>query len=375
MAFQAVQATAGVPLIISHMCLSIHRLDFTTRVLDSQRSWGPNLIIVRPSFLQNAPLPKAPRLRCPDDLPASPQAEQMDPLTSTAIAVSAFSFVLDILVCYRQLHKKPWDPELPISDCEALKEEGLQASDTIISPILPPSTDSDENSPLNATSTVTYDTISEKDTTSAEIVDTTPSPPAEWPPADAPKWFWFFGTDHSRYFLSPAERGPIFSKWYHGFRVLLPIFVQRYVLVPRKNPNAPKPHPQAETSGMLCAGLIAMKFALGIPVALLLFVEQKEGEKGFGGFTKVVLLIEAWAILLVILFNNKIYWRSNRRSDTLSNNLLARCRLLLPAVATTAMWWGVWTSKGWDPAIFRIEGLPFAIFVGMSYGITYERLV
>ena len=299
----------------------------------------------------------------------------MDPLTGTVVAVSAFSVVLDILVCYRQLHKKPWDPELPASDCEALKEEGLQPSDTAISPILPPSTDSDEISPLDATSTVTYDTISEKDEPPADVVVPTPSSPAEWPPADAPKWFWFFGTDASRYFLSPAERGPIFTRWYHLFRILSPSFIQSYILVPRKNPNAPKPHPQAELSILLSGGIILMKLLLAVVAYTVLFLETNEDESGFGGLFLVVMLIEAWGAILVILFNSKIYWRSNRRSKTLSSKLLARCRLLLPAVVTTAMWWGVWTSRRWDLAVFRIEGLPFAILVGMSYGITCERLV
>ena len=272
----------------------------------------------------------------------------MDLLTGSAIAVSAFSVVLDILVCYRQLHEKPWHTKLPASDCEALKEEGLQASHTTSSTsslLSPSSTDLGEDSPLNASSIVTYDTISEKDTTQNNTVCSAPSPPAEWPPADAPKWFWFFGTDRSRYFLSPTERGPIFSKWYHGFRVLSPTFVQGYVLVPRENPNAAKLHPQAELSGMLCGGLILMKLGLGIFAALLLFAERKEGEKGRGGFTMVALSIEAWAIILIILFVNKIYWRSIRGNNTLSNKLLARCRLLLPVVATTALWWNIWTAE------------------------------
>ena len=118
-----------------------------------------------------------------------------------------------------------------------------------------------------------------------------------------------------------------------------------------------------------------MKLLLALVAYTVLFLETNKDESGFGGLFLVVMLIEAWGAILVILFNGKIYWRSNRRSKTLSSKLLARCRLLLPAVVTTAMWWGVWTSRRWDLAVFRIEGLPFATLVGMSYGITCERLV
>ncbi|KAL8675662.1 MAG: hypothetical protein Q9224_007427, partial [Gallowayella concinna] len=193
----------------------------------------------------------------------------MDPLTTIAVTVSASAFVLDVLLCYRQFHVAPWKQESPEADPEAAKAEREPSSQTI--DIQPNQNQSlNESSPVNPSNVVTYETSCAEEEKSAqdEIQRlNSPAPDPIWPPPDAPKWFWLFGWERSQRFLSPSERPPIFSKWYHYLKILWPVQIMDEILVLRPNPNQREVHPQATLSGMLCGGTVTMKLALGLVVS------------------------------------------------------------------------------------------------------------
>ncbi|KAL8917391.1 MAG: hypothetical protein Q9172_005876 [Xanthocarpia lactea] len=298
----------------------------------------------------------------------------MEPLSILAVIVLACAFGLDLLLVYRQFHIAPWELEISEADPEAGKEAPTPSS---LTPGVQRLTNQDaalnESSPLRPNAEPTYDTLptEEKAIQDEPLSLTSPPPPSEWPPPDAPRWI--FGFKFSQKFLSPAERPPIFSRWYHGFKLLWPSHIVDEFFTPRPNPNAREPHPQANVSLFLCMGTILAKIMLVLFLSVSLDDNALDEDRRIGTMTAVG-IGEAWLVVFHILLHNSIYWRS-RGFGGVAGKTMGRLRMLLFAMTAVAIWVGVWSANMWDWGLFGAMGLPLAVLVGMSYGLAWERWV
>lgn len=295
----------------------------------------------------------------------------MDPLTAIAVTISAGSFGVDALMLYRQIYYGPWYLDTTDADLEAFKADPVQSTQTLETRDLDRDSTPNEVSPLSSTTAPSYDSISTEKALE-DLPRPTPSTSPEWRPADVPRWF--LGLKRSQYFLSPAERPPIFSKWYHYFNLLWPILIVNEFLTRRSNPSQRDLHPQAEISLILCFGLTSLKLVLGIFLELAL---DPEPPKDISSDTISRLgsrlgMVEAWVGVLHVLCYNGIYWRS-RGFGIVPGKLMGRFRVMLFAAMTVGMWVAVWTAREWEWRNFWMMGLPFAMLVGMSYGVAWER--
>ncbi|KAL8920347.1 MAG: hypothetical protein Q9208_006318 [Pyrenodesmia sp. 3 TL-2023] len=300
----------------------------------------------------------------------------MEPLSILAVIVLACAFCLDLLLLYRQFHIAPWELEISEADPEAGKEAPkvlplakLPRAQRLTNQDSAPN----ESTPLrpNAESTNGALPTEEKTVKDEPLPSTSPPPASEWPPPDAPRWI--FGFKFSQRFLSPAERPPIFSRWYHGFKILWPPLITEELLTPRPHPNAREPHPQFVISLFLGMGTIAIK----ILMVLLLYCfldDNATGEDRRVGKMAVLGICEAWLAVVVILCHNGLYWRS-RGFGGVAGKTMGRLRMLLFAIPVVALWVGAWGANMWDWRLFGTTGLPFAVLVGMSYGLAWERWV
>lgn len=287
----------------------------------------------------------------------------MNTLTVYAISISACAFGLDALLLYRQMHIAPWDLEPTEPDLEALKqayEEPAQVAET--EPLVPKHRSTSPN-PVEPTSYGAIPTEKDQD----DVLPLDQSSSTEWPPPDAPRWL--FGLKRSQYFLSPAERPPIFSRWYHIFKFLWPMLIVQEFLTPRPNPNQRELHPQANISILLFMFTPAIKLALG-----LLLYSDLDSKHPQSGFTRLLTSVEAWGIIIFIVFNNGIYWRS-KSCGRVSGPWMGRLRILVSAAMALGLWVGACISSKWRWNDFKTGGLPLAIVVGMSYGLAWERWV
>ena len=291
--------------------------------------------------------------------------QEMDPITAFAVGTSVCAIGIDALLLHRQRTVGPWYLDAP-------KQEDLESSSADNATIPPPSeypeapqdSTPHESSPLLSTPSPSYSiTPTEKSPT------TTLSPasanPSAWPhpPPDAPRWL--FGLKRSQYFLSPSERPPIFGHWYSYFKLLWPPLIVNQFLTPRLNPNLREPHPQAGKSMSLCFGAIMFKVLL----PLLLYLESCPDPSLF---LKVVGVAEAWMFIVWVMCDGGIYWKS-QNYGRVSGAIMARLRLMLWICVAVGMWVGVWVARAWEWHDFWTLGLPFAIIVGMSYGLAWER--
>ena len=89
-------------------------------------------------------------------------------------------------------------------------------------------------------------------------------------------------------------------------------------------------------------------------------------------FLKVVGVAEAWMFIVWVMCDGGIYWKS-QTYGRVSGAIMARLRLMLWICVTVGMWVGVWVARAWEWHGFWTLGLPFAIIVGMSYGLAWER--
>ncbi|KAL8857729.1 MAG: hypothetical protein Q9178_005764 [Gyalolechia marmorata] len=297
----------------------------------------------------------------------------MEPLSILAVIVLACAFGLDLLLLYRQFHIAPWELEISEADPEAGKEAPTSSSQNPrVQPL--PNQDSapNESSPLRLNAESTYDTLltEEKAVQDELLSSTSPPPPSEWPPPDAPRWI--FGFKFSQKFLSPAERPPIFSRWYHGFKLLWPPLIANEFLTRRPHPNPRELHPQVTISILLCMGTIVVKIMMVLLLSTSLH-DNASGEDTMGTMA-VVVIYEAWLAVFYILFQDGLYWRS-RGFGGVAGKTMGRVRMLLFAMTAVAIWVGVWSANMWDWTLFGTVGLPFAMLVGMSYGLAWERWV
>ncbi|KAL8690762.1 MAG: hypothetical protein Q9218_003866 [Villophora microphyllina] len=265
------------------------------------------------------------------------------------------------------MHIAPWNLETSEPDPEIAKEEPAASIQTPgVHETVPI-----ESSPLRPNTESTYDSISdeEKETSAVTHSPASPPPSTEWPPPDAPRWI--FGFKFSQKFLSPSERPPIFSKWYHVFKLLWPVLIMDQLLTLRPNPNIRDPHPQATLSGILCIGTMVVKLALGLMFALA----PLSGSKKLSSPDMTWLgIAEAWGAILIIFYHDGLYWKS-RGWGALSGRMAARLRLSFFVTMSVGLWVGVWIARAWDWRDFGLFGLPFAVLVGMSYGLALERWV
>ena len=299
----------------------------------------------------------------------------MEPLSILAVIVLACAFGLDLLLVYRQFHIAPWELGISEADPEAGKEAPTPSSQA---PGVQRLTNQDsapnESSPLcpNAESTCDALPTEEKAVQDEPPSSTSPPPPSEWPPPDAPRWI--FGLKFSQQFLSPAERPPIFSKWYHGFKLLWPPHITNEFFTPRPNPNAREPHQQVIYSINLVMGTIGMKILMVLFLYASLDDNVSDEDRLFGKTMVVVGICEAWLGVMVILCHNGLYWRS-RGFGGVGGKTMGRLRMLLFAMMAVAIWVGAWRANMWDWGLFGTTGLPLAVLVGMSYGLAWERWV
>ncbi|KAI4233630.1 MAG: hypothetical protein L6R40_007008 [Gallowayella cf. fulva] len=302
----------------------------------------------------------------------------MDPLAIIAVTISACAFGVDVLLLYRQMHVKPWNTESPEADPEAAKEapEAIDQSRGV-KPILNDDPNPVESSPLNSTTVSAYDTLSLEEKSPPDAPES-PSNSAStpWPPPDAPKWFWYFGWKTSQRFLSPAERPPVFSRWYHGFKILYPPLIIRQLLIPRPNPNMRELHPQEEISIGLFMGTISVKLLLIIMLGLASGVWDKE----YGTSTMYKSLIywlgmfDTWCLILWIFFRRQMYWKT-RAWGNVSGIQIARLRMLFCATVGIGLWTLAWRTTGLEWKQFGNVGMTYGVLVGLSYGIAWERWV
>ncbi|KAL8911769.1 MAG: hypothetical protein Q9171_003102 [Xanthocarpia ochracea] len=298
----------------------------------------------------------------------------MEPLSILAVIVLACAFGLDLLLLYRQFHIAPWELEISEADPEDGKEAPTPSSQN---PGVQQLTNQDsapnESSPLRPNAESTYDALptEEKAVQDEPLSSTSPPPPSEWPPPDAPRWI--FGLKFSQRFLSPAERPPIFSKWYHGFKLLWPTLITNEFLTPRPNPNAHEPHPQITISLFCCMGTIIIKILMILLLSVSLDNNASDEDRPIGKMA-VLGICEAWLAVLVILCHNGLYWRS-RGFGGVAGKTMGRLRMLLFAMTAVAVSLGAWSANMWDWRQFGTVGLPFAVLVGMSYGLAWERWV
>ena len=291
----------------------------------------------------------------------------MDTLTAVAVTTSACAIGLDVLLLYRQMHIAPWDHESPEPDVEAPKEETETSTAVFAAEPLVQAGTTDEIAPLNPAAAVSsYGSLPiEKATANVQTPTSTNS--LEWPPPDAPRWF--LGLKRSQMFLSPAERPPIFSRWYHVFKLLWPMLIVQEFLTPRPHPDQPKWHPQKDTSSWLFV-LSTAKVVL----ALLVSVSITSKDTPPSGVLMVVASIEGWLAIAVFICSPSIYWKS-KGWGKLSGLYMGRLRMALFAAIGIGIWVAVWTKRSWDWKLFSYQGLPMAMLVGMSYGIAWERWV
>ena len=298
----------------------------------------------------------------------------MEPLSILAVIVFACAVGLDLLLLYRQLHIAPWELEISEADPEAGKEAPTPSSQLSGVQRLPNQDSApNESSPLCLNAESTYDAVpmEEKAAQDEPLSSTSPPLPSEWPPPDAPRWI--LGFKFSQHFLSPAERPPIFSKWYHGFKLLWPPLIVDQLFIPRTNPNAPKPHPQHIISILLWMGTTVIKILMVLLLSASLD-DNASDEDRLTGKSAVLGICEAWLAVLVILCHNGLYWRS-RGFGGVGGMTMGRLRMLLFAMTAVAILVGAWNANMWDWRRFGIVGLPFALLVGMSYGLAWERWV
>ncbi|KAL8724883.1 MAG: hypothetical protein Q9166_007687 [cf. Caloplaca sp. 2 TL-2023] len=279
----------------------------------------------------------------------------MDPLTAVAIVIST-EIDLEASKEEREISSQPRDAqqETPIQNPPAGNES---------TPLLNPS---------NAS---TCDTERNEKALQDDIQDPTSSSPTstEWPPTDAPKWFWLFGWKFSQRFLSPAERPPVFSRWYHILKILWPPLIMDQFLTPRPNPNQRELHPQAAISILMCMGTVLVKLAMGLLLYCALHLggdaNQDQREHHVWDDNGIRLgLAEAWTVILFIFCYNPLYWRSGGK-------LMARLRLSFFVVIAFGMWVAAWRASAWEWRAFWVLGMPFSALVSISYGIALERWV
>lgn len=291
----------------------------------------------------------------------------MDALTAVAVTISLCAFGMDVLLLYRQMHIAPWDLESPEPDVEAPKEESETSTAVLAAEPLVQTGTAGEIAPLNHTAaTSSYGSVPvEKAPNNVQPLTSTNS--QEWPYPDAPRWF--LGLKRSQLFLSPAERPPIFSRWYHVFKLLWPRLIVQGFLIPRPHPQPQvrKWHPQKDTSFCLFFFSTIIKILLALVVSLS--ITSKDPPSSW-----ILATIEGWLAIAVFICSPSIYWKS-KGCGIISGLYMGRLRVALFAAMGMGLWVAVWTKRSWDWKLFEYQGLPMAMLVGMSYGIAWERWV
>ena len=287
---------------------------------------------------------------------------EMDPVTAFATGASVCAIAIDALLLHRQRTVGPWYLDAQKQDVESSCTGNATTPPTSENPEIPQDPTPHESSPLISSSAPSYDAP-----TIEKAEASNPVPPAtsqsEWPPSNAPRWL--FGLKRSQYFLSPAERPPIFGHWYSYFKLLWPPLIVQEFLTPRPNPNLRKLHPQAGKSILLCFNPIMFKLLL----PSLLYLESQPDPSLF---LKVVGVAEAWLLIVWMLCDSGIYWKS-QGYGSVSGGTMARLRMMLWISMVIGIWVGAWVARDWAWHDFWTLGLPFAILVGMSYGLAWER--
>ena len=111
------------------------------------------------------------------------------------------------------------------------------------------------------------------------------------------------------------------------------------------------------------------RLALSISI-LNPFVSGDEGS-WLSKYMECLLVMISWCTVLFVVCHKDIHWKS-RGFASLPGQGMRRLRTSLAAAMAAGLGVGIWTTLPLNCSSFGAMGLPFALLVGISYGVAWE---